>query len=193
MEEMKAAIKTVLKDIEVDITHFRCSGTQTSHNSDLAMDEFEFDVLNADEIADKIMKAIRSMPTIKEMDRRGRYMESLKWDEMDNPDKVLEAIKEHGEEWVIAAMVDGSIGYHTPDHARAILHRFLKGEREDWCERCDACFAKDLTAMIGSDIYHLEQMSEERRNTTLTFVASLSKLSEEAQGSWSMLYPTHAP
>jgi len=66
------------------------------------------------------------------------YLESI------TPEILKTIIDEKGRPWVVAAMVDGSIGYHTPKHAEILIDRFLSGKEKDYCERCDACFKSDL-------------------------------------------------
>ncbi len=69
-----------------------------------------------------------------------------------NAGELKKIIEEKGMDWLIDALVDGSIGYHSPKHAMDLIERALKGEKSDWCERCMCCFKSDLMAMIESDI-----------------------------------------
>ncbi|MFU8767152.1 MAG: hypothetical protein ACNA7I_05755, partial [Candidatus Methanoperedens sp.] len=73
---------------------------------------------------------------------------------------ILKTIEEKGEEWMIAAMIHGSIGYHTPKHAKIIIARFKEGYVKDTCERCDACFGTDLIEMLDSDIQTFKRKEE---------------------------------
>jgi hypothetical protein len=106
-------------------------------------------------------------------------------------DYIQKALDEHGDMWTIAAMVDGSIGYHTPRHAKILIERFRRGDRIDYCERCIACFDDNLVNMMFCDIVRMEQLEPERREKLIAFCESLSKASDEIQGAYSMLYPTH--
>jgi hypothetical protein len=76
--------------------------------------------------------------------------------------KILDAIEKKGKDWVAAAMVDGSSGYHTPSHAYALINAFLRGERESYCERCLCCYHARLDLMMYHDITAFETL--ERRD-----------------------------
>ena len=69
-------------------------------------------------------------------------------------------IEEKGINWIISAMVEGSIGYHTPNHAKKLIESSLNGETKDFCERCYCCYNADLELMIQSDIKGFEQLEE---------------------------------
>jgi hypothetical protein len=71
---------------------------------------------------------------------------------INGPTELKKLVDEKGKEWLMAAMVEGSIGYHTPRHAEILIKKALRGETVDWCERCDACFKRDLFEMINYDI-----------------------------------------
>lgn len=107
--------------------------------------------------------------------------------------KIEKTLQEKGKEWVIAAMVDGSIGYHTPKHAERLINRYLSGERKDWCERCMACFNCDLEKMIISDIElfeSIEQDDPDYAKTVIQKVQVIRSLDLDEQMSVSLLYPT---
>ncbi len=66
-------------------------------------------------------------------------------------EKLKEILQEKGEDWLIAALVDGSIGYHTPQGAKRLIESALQGETKDYCERCLAVYKGDLLRMIEYD------------------------------------------
>jgi hypothetical protein len=107
--------------------------------------------------------------------------------------KIETTLQEKGKEWIIAAMVDGSIGYHTPEHAARLIDRYLSGQREDWCERCMACFNCDLEKMILSDIElfeAIEQRDPDYVKTVIQRVQVIRSLDPDEQMTVSLLYPT---
>jgi KaiC/GvpD/RAD55 family RecA-like ATPase len=109
----------------------------------LVLDKFGFDEDSFwnDKLAVDDFKKIRDeVKSLTEDDIR-KYME----------EKIKNAIKKKGEDWVVASLVEGSIGYHTPKHARNIINRFLEGHREDYCERCIAIFNCELDTMLYMD------------------------------------------
>ena len=94
---------------------------------------------------------------------------------------------------MIAAMIEGSIGYHTAISASRCIEWFKAGNDTDWCERCDACFGRNLLKMMTYDIYHwmkLEEMDGERYQRILRNTQIMMNADEETQWSISMLYPT---
>ena len=67
--------------------------------------------------------------------------------------KVLE---EKGEDWLCAALVDGSIGYYSPTSARIIVREFKRGETENYSERCIALYKCNLLKELVHDIRSFE-------------------------------------
>lgn len=108
-------------------------------------------------------------------------------------DEIMEFLNERGEEWLIGAMIDGSIGYHCVAGAKRIIKDFKNGATEEWCERCDACFRRDLHRMLTSDIAHMlsmESIGGEKLERIQMKIKAMMQSSEEAQSSISSLYPT---
>src|SRR3990172_11026925 len=102
---------------------------------------------------------------------------------MDNVElnKILE---EKGMDWLIAAMIEGSIGYHSPKHAKILIERAIAGEVTDYCERCVACFNCDLMKMIERDVdifERLEARDPQRSERIVCFSKQIAKLDEERQ------------
>ena len=69
-------------------------------------------------------------------------------------------IENKGIDWVIAAMVEGSIGYHTPSGAKKLIDNFIEGVKESFCERCYCCYKANLELMILNDIEGFERLEE---------------------------------
>lgn len=118
-------------------------------------------------------------------------MEELK--RISTPADLKKLVDEKGEEWVVAAMVEGSIGYHTPKHAGILIENALSGKTIDWCERCDACFGTDLFEMINYDIglmLRLEDRVPEKAARLIETVRIIAGMNDEGQMSVSLAYPT---
>jgi hypothetical protein len=112
---------------------------------------------------------------------------------IDGPTNLKKLVDDKGKEWLMAAMVEGSIGYHTPKHAEILIEKALRGETVDWCERCDACFGRDLFEMINYDIKHmlfLEDRNAAKAMRLVETVKVISGMGSEAQMSVSLAYPT---
>jgi len=77
-----------------------------------------------------------------------------------HPD-IARLLQEKGETWAVAAMIEGSIGYHSPQSAKRIIEDYKKGERQCWCERCMCCYGADLEKMILQDLTSFERMEKE--------------------------------
>jgi hypothetical protein len=104
--------------------------------------------------------------------------------------KVLE---EKGMDWLIAAMVEGSIGYHSPPGARKLIERALAGETRDYCERCLACFKGDLLQMIECDIdgmKYIEEKNPKKFKRVMDAAKQIASLSPEQQMTVGLMYPT---
>lgn len=109
---------------------------------------------------------------------------------MSKRDEILKALKENGEDWVIAALIDGSIGYHTPTHARRLIEDVKNEETFDACERCLACFKGDLLEMVSHDIRCFALMSPSRRERLISSVRQFDKLTPVQEMTFSLMYPT---
>ncbi len=109
---------------------------------------------------------------------------------MNTRDEILKTLEEMGEAWVVAAMVEGSIGYHSPAHARRLIKSIKNGETEDWCERCAACFKRDLLAMVKHDIDGFRHVSQAKVDRLLKAVPQIEALSSAQQMTFSLMYPT---
>jgi len=108
-------------------------------------------------------------------------------------EKLGKILQEKGMDWLVAAMVEGSIGYHSPKHAKRLIEEALSGQTKDYCECCSACFGSDLLAMIDSDIKrmkYLEEESPKRFQRVIDAVEQISNLSTEGQTIAGLMYPT---
>lgn len=106
--------------------------------------------------------------------------------------KVQAIVEKHGKEWLIAAMIHGSIGYHSVGSAETLINGVLKG-RHWGCERTDACFKGDPIAEIEHDasyFEYLEENSSETPKRVLVLVEQLRKLSDVQQTTFGLMYPT---
>jgi hypothetical protein len=104
------------------------------------------------------------------------------------------------DEELIAAIVDDSIGYASPEHAAKHVRDFRDGATEIWCERGAAIFDQDLNALIESARAHwlrIEQGNSEKAERLLKTVEHWQEIEEQegqiASMGISTLYPTHAP
>ena len=107
--------------------------------------------------------------------------------------ELYRVIEKKGMDWLIAALIEGSIGYHSPKHAKILINRAIAGEVKDYCERCVACFNCDLMKMIERDVEifeHLESRDPQRSKRFVNFAKQIASLDEEGQSLVSLAYPT---
>ena len=112
---------------------------------------------------------------------------------INTPADLQKLVDEKGKEWLVAAMVEGSIGYHTPRHAEVIIESALSGKTRDYCERCDACFRTDLFEMINYDVgimLRLEDRNAEKATRLMETIKMISRMNGEEQMTISLAYPT---
>ncbi len=110
-----------------------------------------------------------------------------------NAEELREILQEKGMDWLIAAMVDGSIGYHSPLSAKKLIESAMKGETRDACERCIACYRGSLLDMIESDVRSMrfiEKHHPEKIDRLIQIVQRLNNLTQIQQMTVSMMYPT---
>ena len=111
---------------------------------------------------------------------------------MDNVE-LSSILKKKGMDWLIAAMIEGSIGYHSPKHAKILINRAIAGEVKDYCERCVACFNCDLMKMIERDVEIFERLEArdlQRSERIVSVAKQIASLDEEGQSLVSLAYPT---
>lgn len=112
---------------------------------------------------------------------------------INTPEDLQKLVNEKGMPWLVAAMVEGSIGYHTPRHAEVVIESALSGKTKDYCERCMACFKEDMFEMINYDVglmLRLEDRDVERATRLVDTVKIISGMNSEAQMTMSLAYPT---
>lgn len=108
-------------------------------------------------------------------------------------EEIKKIIEEKGEYWIIAAMVEGSIGYHSPQGARFIIEDFKNGKTANYCERCMSCFDGNLVDMISYDINHfklLEKYDPFKVQRIIKYVEKISKVDTFGQLASGLMYPT---
>jgi hypothetical protein len=104
---------------------------------------------------------------------------------------IRRAINEKGRMYVIGAMVEGSIGYHTPNHASRLIDDFLAGKEECYCERAMALYHDDLITMMYWDVYVFDNMQAvDRRDRIVKAVEVIMSKDSETQELISLAYPT---
>ena len=111
---------------------------------------------------------------------------------MDNVE-LSNILEEKGMDWLVAALIEGSIGYHSPKHAKILIERAVAGEVKDYCERCVACFNCDLMKMIEHDLEifeRLEARDPQRSERIVSVAKQIANLDEEGQSLVSLAYPT---
>jgi hypothetical protein len=111
---------------------------------------------------------------------------------MDNVE-LSNILEEKGMDWLVAALIEGSIGYHSPKHAKILINRAIAGELKDYCERCVACFNCDLMKMIERDVEIFERLEArypQRSEHIISVAKQISNLDEEGQSLVSLAYPT---
>jgi len=111
---------------------------------------------------------------------------------MDNVE-LSTILEEKGMDWLVAALIEGSIGYHSPKHAKILIERAVAGEVKDYCERCVACFNCDLMKMIERDVEifeRLEARDPQRSERIVNVAKQIASLDEEGQSLVSLAYPT---
>jgi hypothetical protein len=107
--------------------------------------------------------------------------------------EVERLVKEKGLDWLIAAMVEGSLGYHSPKHARMVIERALAGETKDYCERCMSSYGTDLLAMIEIDVRNMERLEARnpgRCGDIVRDVGRMAGMSAEEQQIAGLMYPS---
>jgi hypothetical protein len=118
-----------------------------------------------------------------------------------NRERLVKIVKERGKPWAIAALVDGSIGYHSVESAEQMITGLLEGKAYGGSERCVCCFYNDPLAEIDHDFGYFagkDKYSEERVKLLVNYVREVLRMNRKRgrARSWleqtteSMLYPT---
>lgn len=93
-------------------------------------------------------------------------------------------------EELIAALMEDSIGYLTPQRAERHIARWEAGEDTCYCERCVAVFQRDLPACLERAVLVWEYLSGEKRQRLLEVVGEIAELDTMTQQTISLLWPT---
>jgi hypothetical protein len=102
-------------------------------------------------------------------------------------------VRERGMLWAIAAMVDGSIGYHSYTSAHNRIVQLMEDRYIYGCERTWAIFGGDSVAEIEHDFKYFmsrEEDNPDRNMRVVAFVEQLSKLDDWSQTGVGLMYPT---
>jgi hypothetical protein len=116
-------------------------------------------------------------------------------------EQLVKTVKERGKAWAIAALVDGSIGYHSVESAEQMVNDLVEGKSVGGSERCMCCFRNDGIAEIAHDFRYFEgkdEYSKDRVRMLENYVKEVLRMNKKrgAARSWiqqtteSMLYPT---
>jgi len=119
------------------------------------------------------------------------------------PDResLVNLVKEKGKPWAIAALIDGSIGYHSVESAEQRIDALLKGEQIGACERTMCCFRGDGIVEIDHDFKYFagrDEQTPDRIRLIVGYVEEVLKNNKKRghprswieQTSESMAYPT---
>lgn len=105
---------------------------------------------------------------------------------------ILQTIESKGEPWIIAAMVDGSVGYYSPFLAKRRLDEIRAGER--WLsERVICCFRGSYIDEFWFDVKAFERKESYAPERVQQLVQMMTKVLKESaidQWTFSALYPT---
>jgi len=110
----------------------------------------------------------------------------------DSVEAIRKIFKEKGEEWLIGALIDGSIGYYSVFSARRLIISVLAG-RYVMYERTSANFDGDAAKEILRDagvFARLEETNPEKVKRVLEFVKATEKLDPIQQMTVGLMYPT---
>jgi len=107
-------------------------------------------------------------------------------------DVIRKYVRDKGLEWVIGAVVDGSIGYHSYGSAKRLVEGVL-ANRYVGCERTSCIFNGDASKEILRDIRlfeDLERRKPEKVKRILELVKKMKSLNMIQSWTLSMAYPT---
>ena len=105
-------------------------------------------------------------------------------------DKVL---AEHGEDWLVAAIIYGSIGYSGVKSAGILIDDYKRGMKACYSERCMCCYGCNLIAMLERDIESFSRSCKiepglEQRY--ISYVKTTRNLDPVEQASLGLFLPT---
>jgi|GEM_PF-3449359 len=97
-------------------------------------------------------------------------------------EQLVKTVKERGKAWAIAALVDGSIGYHTVESAEQMINDLLAGKSLGGSERCMCCFHNDGVAEIAHDFRYFggkDEYSKDRVRTLENYVKEVLRMNKK--------------
>jgi hypothetical protein len=95
-----------------------------------------------------------------------------------------------GMDWLIAAIVHGSIGYYTPLGAENLVNDYLRDGRENYSERCSTCFHSNLEKEIMHDISDFDSLSADKQRKLIETIKEVRKMDSASQTTFGLFYPT---
>lgn len=110
-----------------------------------------------------------------------------------NKKEIEELIKDLDEDWLIAALVEGSIGYYSPHSGMMTLHNMIN-EGDNYSERNMTVFHGNPVEELKSDIQHFKWIAQNNpaeAKRLIEFVRANKEDSDFARnGTFSSMYPT---
>lgn len=115
--------------------------------------------------------------------------------QLQDPRRALlkKLVQERGELWAIAAMIEGSIGYHSYISAQNRIRQLMRDDYIYGCERSYACFRGDSVAEIEHDFkcfLYIEEVNPDRIMRIVSFVERLGQYDDATQSTIGLFYPT---
>lgn len=110
-------------------------------------------------------------------------------------DEVNRYFEQYDEEWLISAIVDGSVGYYSPSEAKQLLGEWRNGRRRCYSERCMALYGEDLGRMLLSDFKKFEFLHKHRLTAPViervkAWMEIENNMDTVADMELSLMYPT---
>ena len=121
---------------------------------------------------------------------QGGFKRGIKM-QIDNRE-IKQIVEQKGLDWLVGAMIEGSIGYHSVISAENMIKRVLKG-KYTCCERTLAIFDANPVKEIKYDIRifkALEQQNPEKVKRIIRLVKHLRCLNHIQQTTFGLMYPT---
>jgi len=107
--------------------------------------------------------------------------------------ELKKTVEAKGKLWAVAAIVEGSIGYHSPASAEIRINALMEDRFIPGCERSHACFEADSIAEIEHDFRYftiVEEGDPEKAKRIMQVVEKVAKWNVNDQTGFGLLYPT---
>lgn len=98
--------------------------------------------------------------------------------------------KEKGCDWLVAALVHGSIGYYTPLGADNLIKDYICGKKKNYSERCATCFQCNLEKEITHDVSTFEKLNSSSQKKLMLVISEVRKMDGVSQTTFGLYYPT---